>query len=109
MALQELDLKIEYRPGSGNKKADALSHHQVRPLIHDDANQPTPAVVATPQASTDGNKVSGITLREKQRLYPDLQLLITFLEDHALPEDDRKARELVLGRAQYTMIEGVLC
>ena len=103
-----LDLKIEYRPGSGNKKADALSRHPVRPLIDDDANQPTPAVVAALEASTDGNKVSGITLREKQRLDPDLQLLITFLEDHALPEDDRKARELVLGRAQYTMIEGVL-
>ena len=108
MALQELDLKIEYRPGSGNKKADALSRHPVRPLIDDDANQPTPAVVATLEASTDGNKVSGITLREKQRLDPDLRLLIAFLEDHALPEDDRKARELVLGRAQYTMIEGVL-
>ena len=31
MALQELDLKIEYRPGRGNKKADALSHH---PVVH---------------------------------------------------------------------------
>ena len=107
MGLQELDLKIEYRPGRGNKKADALSRH-LSTTNRYNANQSTPAVVATLEASNDSAKASGITLSEKQRLDPYLQLLTTLLDDHALPENDKKARELVLGRAQYTMIEGVL-
>ena len=107
MALQELDLKIEYRPGRGNKKADALSCH-LSATNRYNANQSTSAVVATLEASNDSAKVSGITLSEKQRLDPCLRLLTTLLEDHALPENDKKARELVLGRAQYTMIEGVV-
>ena len=107
MALQELDLKIEYRPGRGNKKADALSCH-LSTTNRYNAYQSTPAVVATLEASNDSAKVSRITLSEKQRLDPYLRLLTTLLDDHASPENDQKARELVLGWAQYTMIEGVL-
>ena len=39
---------------------------------------------------------------------PDLKLVIEYLENDILPEDDRKAQELILGRAQYTMVDKVL-
>ena len=53
MALQELDLKIEYHPGKGNQKADALSRHQALVLTDDDIDESTPAVVAVLEALTD--------------------------------------------------------
>ena len=45
MALQELDLKIEYRPGRGNQKADTLSRYPVSLLRNNNnIDESTPAV-----------------------------------------------------------------
>ena len=48
------------------------------------------------------------TLSERQRLDPDLQLVIAYLENDTLPDNDRKAREMVFGKTQYTMDDRVL-
>ena len=49
-----------------------------------------------------------ITLSEKQRWDPHLQSVIAYLEDDVLPVDEKKARELVLAKTQYTMVDKVL-
>jgi len=103
MALQELDLKIEYRPGSKNQKADALSCYPP-PLVIDNSvgvlTSPVIAAIAT-------NKVE-LILAERQRRDPYLMSLIAYLEDDVLPSDDRMAHELILGRSQYVLNDGVL-
>ena len=48
MAIQELNLKIEYRPGKGNTRADALSRHPVS-LLPSDCSE-TRALEAEPPA-----------------------------------------------------------
>ena len=66
--------------------------------------QPDHHPLATIEASPDKAEMEG----EKQRVGPDLQPVIAYLENDILPEDDRKAQELILGRAQYTMVDRVL-
>ena len=70
----------------------------------------TPAVVAA-MGTTEGvwnNRNKADTLSEWQRADPALSYVIQYLEDAVLPEDDKKARELVLGRSQYTILESAL-
>ena len=65
MALQELDLKIEYRPGSKNQKADAMSHYPPPSVIDRSVGELTSPVIAA--IATD--KVE-LTLAERQRRDP---------------------------------------
>ena len=74
MALQELDLQIEYHPGRGNQKADALSCYPVS-LLSDDIDESTPVVVEAFKASANIGHLEDeedITLSEKQRRDPHL-------------------------------------
>ena len=50
----------------------------------------------------------GRSIEDRQREDPELKLIIDFQEEGMLPSDDKKARELLLSRAQYHMEEGVL-
>ena len=110
MALQELDLTIEYRPGSRNQKADVLSRYPVSLLKSESPEELTPAVVAAVDTTggVQSNRNMADTLSERQRADPALSYIIRYLEDAVLPDDDKKARELVLGRSQYTILESVL-
>ena len=48
------------------------------------------------------------TLADRQKMDPYLQDIIIYLSDDILPKDDIKAREIVLGRSQYELVDGVL-
>lgn len=67
MALQELDMKIEYRPGSSNVKADALSRYPVSLLPRDHKSTLTDVVVVAMESDNEE-----ATLKEHQRA--DVQL-----------------------------------
>ena len=54
------------------------------------------------------NRNMADTLSEWHRADPALSDIIRYLEDVVLPDDDKKARELVLGRSQYTILESML-
>jgi len=49
----------------------------------------------------------GETLAERQRMDPSLRQVIIYLNYGVLP-DEKRARELVLGRSQYELLDGVL-
>ncbi len=106
MALQELDLTILYRPGKRNSNADALSRF---PLASEERGISRPfGIVAATSVPLPSAKSGEATLETRQRQDPELQPIMDFLEDGVLPEEEKQARELILSRSQYQMIDGVL-
>ena len=66
MALQELDLDIQYRSGKTNTRADALSRYPVPFLAEECSKTQTPPVVAAveaPDQSRDGNHIDSLSER----------------------------------------------
>ena len=49
-----------------------------------------------------------MNIRDRQQKDPKLKLIMDYLEKGDLPKDDKNARELVLGRSLYQVIEGIL-
>ena len=110
MVLQELDLQIEYRPGKANARADALSRYPVSLLQHDvGETQVQPLVAAVreepPEAAEDGEKSDTGTLGHRQRRDPELLDVINYWETGELPQEEKRARELVL---TSNMLDGTL-
>ena len=112
MAIQELDLAIEYRPGNSNARADALSRYPQSlldsPLGKTCADTVVAAIQAQEISAKSGEEDSLDTLAERQQADPTLNPVITYLETGELPSDDRLARELVLSRDLYSLEDGVL-
>lgn len=105
MALQELDLDIQYHPGGANARADALSRYPVPLLAEDCIKTQTPALIAAleiPAQSGEGGYTEA-TLSERQLEDPQLQEIIKYLLDGELPTDDRRARQLVLSQSDFTV------
>lgn len=112
MALQELDLKIEYQPGRVNGRADALSRYPV-PLQKSDCVQTQAhSVVAAVQIPNTqaggGEECESDSLSKRQREDPYLKEIITYLETGDLPTEEKRARELVLGSSQFTLNDRIL-
>ena len=108
LALQELDLVIHYRPGRTNHKADALSRcpSTAEPVC----SEPEPELVAvvetdSPLTTSKGGEHSLGTL---QREDPTLLPYFSYLEEGVLPDDKTLARELVLSKSQFEVIDGTL-
>ena len=112
MALQELDLTIEYRPGKRNARADALSRYPVSLLTSGQDEAHTDVVVAAVQVpsgvAVSGDECDEDTLIERQRGDCTLLPMINYLEKGEFPDDDKQARELVLSRPLYTVTDRLL-
>ena len=90
MALQVLDLTIEYRTGRKNEKADSLSRHPVSGE-NSEGSDPVPhAVIAATSFEPKSQRSS--SLKERQRADSSLVPFIHYLEDGTLPEEDKEAR-----------------
>ena len=109
MALKELDLKIEYQPGKGNGKVDAMSRYPVSLLASDCLDTQTTAVIAKVD-STSPRAESGEerTLAERQQDDPSLAVILAYLQIGELSEKEELAQELVLGESMYAVIDDVL-
>ena len=108
LAIQELDLEIHYRPGRSNQAADALS----RPAISNDG------LLGAPVQAKDGEEtIHRLTttgdedadgLASRQDSDGELKVIKQYLLDNKLPDQEEKARELTLNKAQYEVIDNVL-
>ena len=103
LALQEVNLHVHYRPGQKNTNADALSRSPSQQVV----GQATVASVC-PQVTSKSREERDKSLPLRQKNDPKLLPIIQYLEDGRLPEDNQKARDLLLGHAQYTLLDGVL-
>ena len=114
MALQELDLHIEYKPGKTNSHADTLSRYPVPLSPLDCANTETCALVAAVAVTkedtlseTDHSRLDH-DLSTRQRNDGSIRRIIDYLERGDLPQCEKEARELVLGKSQYTLLDNIL-
>ena len=112
MALQELDLTIEYRPGKRNARVDAPSCYPVSLLTSGQDKARTDMVVEAIQVPSgvaeSREECDEDTLSELQREDCTLLPMINYLEKGELPDGDKQARELVLSRPLYTVTNRVL-
>ena len=104
MALQELDLKVVYRRGKENEKADALSR---APLPDEAATSTMPFVQIAPISSEVVSAKDGETLSQRQKADPELQPMMAYLESGITPEE-QNAKQLILQSVEYTLLDGVL-
>ena len=49
-----------------------------------------------------------VNIRNRQQKDPELKLIMDYLKKGDLPNEERKARELVLGRSLYQVVNGIL-
>ena len=123
MALQELDLKIEYRPWRANGRADALSRYPIAMQPGEPTQSGTPTVVGSIQAAVTGAQSGEETLEaqsgeeatevheclpQRQFRDPHLRRIIEYLQSGVLPEDDVEARHLTMSEGQFLLLERVL-
>ena len=102
LALQELDLKIHYRPGRLNDHVDALS---CVPLEMDTTNNEKKMVAAV---ETSQLVAKDRDLAERQRKDQNLNVIIQYLKDGTLPQPEKEAKELILNKGKYVLIDDVL-
>ncbi len=106
--ISKLDLDIQYRPGWKHSNADALSWCQGDPEDGDDLD----AEGTIAQVNNTGEKsplgVEEGELAKFQEEDEDLHQIRRFLSDGSLPEDEVKAKRLVLEKERFVMLEGVL-
>ena len=93
LLLQQYDFDIVHRPGKEHSNADSLSR---RPYgTNPDLNslqQEEPQVART---------------RELQRRDPKLSEIIDFLENDAVPPNDKSARKILLSSDTFTLVRMV--
>ena len=108
LSIQELDLHIHYRPGRRNEKADALSRSPYStPGTSVDADEQVVAAVG-PNDPPSSSKGGDQSLSDRQRCDCTLAPYFSYLEDGILPDEETKARELLLSRNQYTVVGDTL-
>ena len=118
LALQELDLIIHYRPGKLNQSADGLSRCPRGEMECAQTKEDTPqsTLVSTkseqePMAEirlVSAKDREEMSLRTRQARDPELAVVMKYLQSGVLPPDNKKARELILGKTRYVIIEDVL-
>ena len=102
LQLQQYDFDIVYRPGPSNNNADALSRRSY--------SSTTVSGLSPPMASIRHPCPAPPQLTKLQREDLDLFAIIEYLECSLLPDDNNKARTLLLTVDSYYLDEnGILC
>lgn len=96
-----MDLTIKHKPGKKNVNADALSRCPT--------DESSVAVVDTSTSSEFSPTVLDMeAVREFQLKDDEAVLILSYLQEGTLPEDEKLARKLVLESKHFCVIEGVL-
>ena len=101
MAIQELDLTIKHRSGRSNANADALSRSPL-PSSKDSMGSEVEGVIAALDPGMESDQSM------EQREDAGLADIILYLETGVLPEEESRARILVLSTSQYVIEDDVL-
>ena len=107
LTIQELDLEIHYRPGRSNQAADALSRQPVPNVLLADPVQAKDGEETVHQLTTSENQEVE-SLESRQDSDVELGMIKQYLLYNKLPDQEEKARELALNKAQYEVIDNVL-
>ena len=107
---------IVYRAGKENTNADALSRNPVslppkenvdsgaQVAIVDSTDITIEELLAAPPDSPDRT----LDLAEEQRKDREILEIIAFLESGSLPEDEQKARKIVIQEPSFALVDGIL-
>ena len=98
LALQELDLDIQYRPGKLHTNADVLSRLPLlldQPITEPNQEMPNP-LVARVEAVNEEPDPPTEEWQKLQRADSELHPTLTYLEDGTLPSETKAAKRLVL-------------
>ena len=98
LSIQEYDFEVVHRPGRQHKNADAMSRYPVVPEI-------VAAMLQQGNSMLDGTHSS---VQEAQRRDPELTKWISYLENKTLPENPKKACEIVALAHTLVLDDGVL-
>ena len=115
------EVRIKYRPGKTNTNADALSRCPHAPAPEEGIAEDEFQVAAIGSEDHSAGEMPIHTLlqsdplstqpssfEDEQRKDPALVEVIRFLEDGVLPEDEARARKLVLQEELYTIVNNTL-
>ena len=106
LALQELELQIQYRPGKHNANADALSRY---PSSRVPGQGELNFVAAVTEASSPAKSGEpNLTLAERQEADPELKMIRAYLQNRTLPPDEAQARRVMLSHSHYALVDDIL-
>ena len=106
LALQELELQIQYRLGKHNANADALFRY---PYSKVPGQGELHFVAAVMEASAPAkSRQSNLTLAERQEADPELKMLRAYVQDWTLPPDEAQARRVILSHGHYALVDDIL-
>ena len=78
------------------------------PTVPQTQEQLTDSVLLAAVMEGERNCTDDDPFGDRQRQDPELNMIINYLENTDLPEDDKVARELILAESRYAVIKGVL-
>ena len=106
LALQELELQIQYRPGKHNANADALSRY---PSSRVPGQGELNFIAAVTEASAPAKSGEpNLTLAERQEADPELKMIRAYLQNRTLPPDEAQARRVMLSHSHYVLVDDIL-
>ena len=109
LILQDMDLEIKYRSGKKNSNADALSRYPIDvPTAHDTSTELSGVVATLDPSGEVGSKDGENTLHDRQMSDSSLKIIVDYISDGKLPEDEKEARHLTLRSQKFTVLDGIL-
>lgn len=101
LTVQEFNLTIKHLIGKSNANADTLSRNPVP--VQESENSDVHVVSAMEEAVQSRQQ----DVAEHQEKDSNLQPILTHLKSGMLPEQEAKAKKLVIETTQYDIIDGV--